>query len=161
MIPGDWANMTQAIWRSPLLPLKRQGDSSSARTRAGVGTGDRFKRDIIAYLKAYGAKKTGPLVQQLQNYDFKAVRAALVASVPSRQKPSEVNSEQSTLWGWPALKDLMGRVPIQKHSTDNSESGKSHIVTQVGFPSFSYFVMTMLKSSRFPQWPPLARQTNG
>ncbi|CAI7667403.1 unnamed protein product [Penicillium pancosmium] len=131
MIPGDWANMTQAVWRSPLLPLQRQGGPSSAPTQTGVGTGARFKRDILVYLRAYGPKKTGPLVQQLQSYDFNAVRAALVASVPSRQKPSELDSEKSTLWGWPALKDLMGRVPIRKQSADNSESGKSHIVTQV------------------------------
>ncbi|KAJ5599309.1 Tyrosyl-DNA phosphodiesterase [Penicillium hetheringtonii] len=133
MIPGDWTNMTQAVWQSPLLPLSKLGDPAASQTHTKIGAGARFKRDIIAYLKAYGPNKTGKLVQQLQRYDFSAVRAALVASVPSRQKVSELDSKRSTLWGWPALKDLMGQVPIhqQKMKTAESQNGRPHIVTQV------------------------------
>ncbi|KAI5293024.1 hypothetical protein KEM52_005884, partial [Ascosphaera acerosa] len=102
MIEGDWRNMTQAAWLSPMLPLRggagageerspaaRTPASSAASsprrpvsepTAAPLGTGERFKRDLLAYLRYYGAKKTGSLVAQLERYDFSAVRGALVAS---------------------------------------------------------------------------------
>ncbi|KAJ5112527.1 hypothetical protein N7532_000572 [Penicillium argentinense] len=132
MIPGDWAHMTQAAWRSPLLPLKKPGAPATPQKNSSIGSGARFKRDILAYLKAYGPKKTGPLVQQLENYDFGTIRAALVASVPSKQRFSSLDSEKSTIWGWPALKDLMGRVPIlQQIKYGKSQSTKPHIVTQI------------------------------
>ena len=96
MIPGDWANMTQAVWRSPLLPLSTRRDtvdpSDSDDSQQLPGSGSRFKRDLLAYLGEYGSKKTGPLVRQLRQYDFGAVRAALVASVPSKQKLSEADA---------------------------------------------------------------------
>ncbi|KAJ6030564.1 hypothetical protein N7460_010830 [Penicillium canescens] len=122
MIPMDWTNMTQAVWRSPLLP---QNPSSVPETDSPIGSGSRFKRDLLAYLKAYGPSKTGPLVQQLETYDFEAVRAALVASVPSKQHASDSNSEEGTLWGWLALKDLMSRIPIKNTNQDKKRAPKS------------------------------------
>ncbi|CAG8391130.1 unnamed protein product [Penicillium salamii] len=125
MIPGDWTNMTQAVWRSPLLPL--ESETSEAQTEPPRrGSGERFKRDLLAYLKAYGPAKTGALTKQLTKFDFRAIRAALVASVPSRQHASDSNSDEGTLWGWLALKDLMGHVP----TTENNEAS-SNIVIQI------------------------------
>ncbi|KAJ5569657.1 uncharacterized protein N7459_009087 [Penicillium hispanicum] len=133
MIHQDWANMTQAVWRSPLLPLQKAGASSS-QTHSAIGTGTRFKRDLLSYLKAYGAKKTGALVQQLNRYDFGEIRAALVASVPSKQKYNSLDSDKSTLWGWPALRDLISRVPIlqpEGEKGDSNQTKKPHIVIQI------------------------------
>ena len=127
MIPGDWTNMTQAVWRSPLLPLERKPSPEIQAEPARRGSGARFKRDILAYLKAYGPSKTGPLTKQLADFDFQAVRAALVASVPSRQHASDSNSDEETLWGWLALKDLTSNVLTSKH-----EHASPHIVVQVG-----------------------------
>ncbi|CAG8938821.1 unnamed protein product [Penicillium salamii] len=124
MIPGDWTNMTQAVWRSPLLPLESEKSETHAEPPRR-GSGARFKRDLLAYLKAYGPAKTGALTKQLSKFDFRAVRAALIASVPSRQHASDSNSDEGTLWGWLALKDLMGHVP----TTENDEA--SNIVIQV------------------------------
>lgn len=134
MIPGDWANMCQAVWRSPLLPLSTSAETtstkqSSSTATAAIGTGARFKRDLLAYLAAYGNGKTGQLVKQLEKFDFSAIRAALIASVPSKQKISNiVDSRRATLWGWPALKDIMRHVPIRR---DRKTAGKPHIVVQV------------------------------
>lgn len=129
MIPMDWANMCQAVWQSPLLPL----ESATPRMdeTPAFGTGARFKRDLLAYLEFYGQKRTGSLVKQLRKYDFSAVRAALIASVPSKQKLSGLDSNKNTLWGWPALHDTLKRIPI-----DNSveRQGKPHIVIQVWKP---------------------------
>jgi tyrosyl-DNA phosphodiesterase-1 len=131
MIPGDWTNMCQAVWRSPLLPLQRTGDRGGDLS---IGSGARFKRDLLAYLNEYGPKKTGPLVDQLKNYDFGAIRAALVASVPSKQKINNLDSQRRTLWGWPALKDIVRHIPIPQKS---SKRGTPHIVTQVWLPILS------------------------
>ncbi|RAK93006.1 phospholipase D/nuclease [Aspergillus costaricaensis CBS 115574] len=122
MIAGDWANMCQAVWRSPLLPLCSNGSGSESIATPGT----RFKRDLLSYLREYGPKKTGPLVAQLEKHDFGAVRAALVASVPSKQKIREsTDSTRKTLWGWLALRDVLRSVPI-----DRSED-RPHIVTQI------------------------------
>lgn len=121
MIPGDWANMCQAVWRSPLLPLQSTPAPKSPGT---YGTGTRFKRDLLAYLNAYGRARTGPLVKQLTQFDFQAVRAALIASVPSKKKVNAMNSEKETLWGWPVLRDVVRHVPLR-------HCGTSHIITQV------------------------------
>ncbi|KAL2872355.1 tyrosyl-DNA phosphodiesterase-domain-containing protein [Aspergillus lucknowensis] len=113
MIAGDWANMCQAVWRSPLIPLCTDGREESKST--AWGSGSRFKRDMLAYLKEYGVKKTGPLVEQLAKYDFSAVKAALIASVPSKQKiEGSSNGDGKTLWGWPALKDALRNVPLRE-----------------------------------------------
>ncbi|KAF3482938.1 tyrosyl-DNA phosphodiesterase 1 [Arthroderma uncinatum] len=125
MIPRDWGNMSQAVWRSPLLPLS----SSTTENACGdIGSGTRFKRDLLAYLDAYNNKKIGGLVSQLKRYDFSKVKAALIASVPSRQPVKKLDSRERTLWGWPALKDTIGSIPIASNS---NRKRKPHIVVQI------------------------------
>ncbi|KAL4778333.1 tyrosyl-DNA phosphodiesterase I [Aspergillus varians] len=126
MISGDWANMCQAVWRSPLLPLSANGREDHKSTVWGSGA--RFKRDLLVYLKAYGVKKMGSLVEQLAKYDFSAVRAAFIASVPSKQNVSaSSNGDGKTLWGWPALRDALRHIPLRESKNDTAP----HIVTQM------------------------------
>ncbi|KAL4931307.1 dolichyl-P-Glc:Glc(2)Man(9)GlcNAc(2)-PP-dolichol alpha-1,2- glucosyltransferase [Aspergillus undulatus] len=128
MIPGDWANMCQAVWRSPLLPLGPNTKGPEGERSTAWGSGARFKRDLLAYLKAYGIKKTGPLVEGLAKYDFSAVRAALIASVPSKENISaSSNGNGKTLWGWPALRDALQNVPLSERDSKTTP----HIVTQM------------------------------
>ena len=124
MLAGDWANMTQAIWRSPLLPLLSQKGQTE---NLSLGSGYRFKRDLLAYLEAYGQRKTGRLVDQLKKHDFSVVRAALVASVPSRQELNGLNSERETIWGWPALKEATSNIALKK----TESKSQPHIVVQI------------------------------
>ena len=135
MIPGDWANMCQAVWRSPLLPLQSTSTAPGPQKSPGgasvYGTGARFKRDLLAYLNAYGRQKTGSLVNQLARFDFQTVRAALIASVPSKKKLETMNSQKETLWGWPAVRDILQHVPARQHSKT------AHVVAQVDSPLFS------------------------
>lgn len=133
MIHGDWANMTQAVWRSPLLPLQKPGTPATSSMKPNFATGARFKRDLLSYLKAYGAKKTAPLVQELNRFDFDSVRAALVASTPSKQVSSNLDSDKATLWGWPALRDLMSRIPTQAKAKKGYQGAtiQPHITIQV------------------------------
>ncbi|KAL2793532.1 tyrosyl-DNA phosphodiesterase I [Aspergillus keveii] len=132
MIAGDWANMTQAVWRSPLLPLSSadssRGGSNVTPTPIPWGSGARFKRDILAYLKEYGVKKTGSLVEQLAKYDFGAVTAALIASVPSKLEignSGSSGSDERTIWGWPALRDALRHVPLRE------SDATPHIIAQM------------------------------
>ncbi|KAG9231406.1 tyrosyl-DNA phosphodiesterase I [Amylocarpus encephaloides] len=108
MIPFDWTNMTQAIWRSPLLPK----DLASSLSGNASGVGSKFKKDLLNYLKAYNRKRTicKSLIDELSQYDFSEVRAALVASVPGRQK---IETESATSWGWVGLRDALLSVPVQ------------------------------------------------
>jgi tyrosyl-DNA phosphodiesterase-1 len=98
------------------------------------GSGERFKRDLLAYLEFYGSKKTGPLVTQLKKHDFSSVRAALIASVPSREKCCTADSKKSTLWGWPALRDTIHQIPLN----DTDTAVEPHIVVQVCSCSVPY-----------------------
>jgi tyrosyl-DNA phosphodiesterase 1 len=110
MIPFDWTNMTQGLWRSPLLPLLN-GPSKPSQSSL-IGTGPKFKIDLINYLKAYDGRRTvcKSLTEQLLKYDFSEIRAALVASVPSKQS---LGNEIETLWGWPALKNALKSVLVR------------------------------------------------
>ncbi|KAJ9302156.1 hypothetical protein DTO271G3_1022 [Paecilomyces variotii] len=130
MIPGDWANMCQAVWRSPLLPLSNASKSAESAPST-VGSGARFKRDLLSYLGAYGSKKTGQLVKQLEKHDFGAVRAALIASVPSKQKVNDMDSKKAALWGWPALKDTLRNVPVLQEKSTPGSRKKPHIIIQI------------------------------
>lgn len=110
MIPFDWTNMTQGLWRSPVLPLIRDDSATSQSNQAGSGA--KFKTDFINYLKAYDTRRTvcKSLIEQLVKYDFSEIRASLVASVPGKQSLAD---EEETLWGWPGLKTALSSVPVR------------------------------------------------
>jgi tyrosyl-DNA phosphodiesterase-1 len=112
MIAFDWTNMTQAAWISPSLPeLPLDSPSLSAKSDA-VGSGAKFKTDLLDYLRAYDQKRTvcKSLVENLSKYDFSEIRAALVASVPGKQG---IETDCGTSWGWPGLKNVLSNVPVQ------------------------------------------------
>ncbi|KAK1965697.1 tyrosyl-DNA phosphodiesterase [Colletotrichum sublineola] len=123
MIAKDWTNMTNAVWQSPMLPLLPNNHVEDASTNDHpFGTGERFKHDLLSYLRAYNARRPtlGSLVDQLCHYDFSRVRAALIASVPGRHP---IHDTSQTAWGWPALKRALRSVPVQE--------GKSELVVQI------------------------------
>ncbi|KAF4126767.1 multidrug resistance protein, MATE family [Geosmithia morbida] len=124
MIPKDWTVMANAVWRSPWLPL-------SAQPMAGhlpcpddhpVGSGERFKADLLSYLAAYDRRRVicKPLADELRKYDFSAVRAAFVASVPGRHESHDMYQPS---WGWAALRRVLSAVPC--------EDGESEVVVQI------------------------------
>jgi tyrosyl-DNA phosphodiesterase-1 len=116
MIPADWTNMTQALWKSPLLPLLTGASRSDSNQVQGTndapfGSGLRFKFDFLNYLRAYNVQRrtmTLPLIEQLLKYDFSSIRGALVGHVPGKY-PVEGNR---TLFGWPAVKAILKTVTV-------------------------------------------------
>lgn len=122
MIAKDWTNMTNGVWQTPPLP-RLQTPQEPAETDMKVGSGPKFKADLLSYLRAYNNVRgvCRPLVDELQKYDFSAVRGTLIASVPGRH---DVNDDPSkTRWGWISIKQALRSVPVQE--------GNSEIVVQV------------------------------
>ena len=135
MIPKDWTNMTNAAWRSPLLPRlanSHPADNAPAlsASRQSIGSGKRFKHDLLQYLKAYGKKKTGALVEKLSKYSFDMVRGALIGSIPSKTRMHDPELSSSKLWGWLGLRDALREIyeeqgrPQNHLATSNPNSRK-------------------------------------
>jgi len=117
MIAQDWTNLTQAVWRSPLLPLSPTSHSSNEQTPAKpIGCGPRFKTDLLRYLKAYSGR-TKSLVDQLKQYNFDSIRAALIASAPSRAKIASAQPAEHTSLGWVGLKEIMSTILCQQNAS--------------------------------------------
>ncbi|KAJ9132487.1 Tyrosyl-DNA phosphodiesterase [Coniochaeta hoffmannii] len=123
MIHRDWTNMTQAVWRSPLLPLLRGNKSDEGDARATTGSGTKFKADLLSYLSVYESRRRRicqPIIDSLSKYDFSAVKGALIASVPGRHN---IWDDSPTRWGWKAVREALRAVPVQ--------DGPSEIVVQI------------------------------
>lgn len=88
--------MSQAIWRTPLLPLKEDAAPPSDSVPP-LGSGLRFKYDLLAYFHGYSRNGTATLahlVSQLQHYDFSAVRGALIGSLPGLQMHGQFEPQE-------------------------------------------------------------------
>ncbi len=133
MIPRDWGNMTQAMWRSDLLPLSpttsspASPDDSPVPTSYAIGTGERFKADLIQYVNAY-ERRLGSLSAEIAKYDFSSIHAAFVGSAPSRQKLSATNPGEHTSFGWVGLQEILSSIPV---SNSNSQDATPHVVIQI------------------------------
>jgi tyrosyl-DNA phosphodiesterase 1 len=126
MLAKDWTNMTQAVWRSGPLVLSKGNDGELAE----LGSGQRFKFDLLSYLKAY-KKPTAALVEMLRMVDFSHVRGALIASAPSHiDNQAASSTEKAHLWGYPQLREVISHI---KHKRTPNSLGKKreHLTMQV------------------------------
>lgn len=143
MIAKDWTNMTNGVWQSPPLP-RLQTEPSEIDTE--VGSGSKFKIDLLNYLRAYNDKRNvcRSLVDELEMYDFSAVRGALVASVPGRH---DVHDDPTrTRWGWTGVKHTLRSVPVQE--------GKSEVVVQISSIATLGGTDTWLQRTLFDSFSP-------
>ncbi|KAF2199197.1 phospholipase D/nuclease [Delitschia confertaspora ATCC 74209] len=141
MIPRDWQNMTQAMWRSPLLPLQSLIPASTKEREPAaypIGSGERFKVDLLYYLNAYG-NRLSDLTKQLVNYDFSSVRAALITSTPSRQKIKGRKPSHQTSFGWLGLGEVLSTIPI----SPGDSASPSNIVMQIS---------SIATLGQYPRW---------
>lgn len=127
MLAKDWTNMTQAVWRSGPLPRTAQSGGGGLDP---IGTGSRFKYDLMEYLKAY-RNPAKALVNQLRSYDFSSVSGALLASVPAKVNNVQLKSTpEQHLWGYPQLREAVRY--IKETQTSRVRKGeKRHLVAQV------------------------------
>lgn len=144
--------MTQAVWRSPLLPLS--SDSVPNPGPHAIGSGNRFQVDLLRYLSNY-EKRLRRLTEQLVLYDFSAVRAAFLGSAPSRQVASAAESTPQTSLGWLGLQQILSSI----HIPGSKDIGKlPHIVLQFSSiatlgaaPTWLSHLQTVLSRSRTPR----------
>ncbi|KAK1452538.1 tyrosyl-DNA phosphodiesterase [Colletotrichum melonis] len=118
MTSQDWNDTRNMIWCSPWLPRLVQpppGCQAYAEPAAAVGLA--FQADLMEYLRAYNecAGTLGTLPGRLGAYDFSAVRAALVASVPGRYR---VNGPRRGRWGLLGLAQQLCRVEVAPGDSD-------------------------------------------
>lgn len=127
--------MSQAIWRTPLLPFQTHEPGSSDPVPP-LGSGLRFKIDLLAYFRGYsrnGAATLSDLISQIKNYDFSTVRGALIGSLPGVQTPGQFDREEQDrvgLWGLPALKRILISIPTNSNPS-MKPTPQPHIITQV------------------------------
>lgn len=121
MIPKDWRNLTNGVWKSPILPLLEK-DVAVDTSKPPMGSGAKFKIDLLNYIRAYNSRKPllNTLLDKLGRFDFSEIRAALVASAPGLYHAGDKES----LWGWMALKEVLQHVPVTPGKT-------SEIIVQV------------------------------
>lgn len=128
--------MSQAIWKTPLLPLQKDPASSNL-PMPPLGSGARFKHDLLAYFRGYSRNGTAilrDLVSQLQDYEFSAVRGALIGSLPGLQMPVQFGVEEQDRigrWGLPALKRILSCIPTKPAPTSSEPNSQPQIVAQV------------------------------
>lgn len=119
MIPKDWTNMTNAVWMSPPLPLINHLENCGQSTSHPIGSGRRFKHDLLNYLRSYNARRniSQGLIEKLTKYDFSAVKGALIASVPGRHTVAE-DRNTITAWGWQALDQCLRNIDCRSGTSD-------------------------------------------
>ncbi|RPB09609.1 phospholipase D/nuclease [Morchella conica CCBAS932] len=128
MIEFDWTNMTQAVWRSPLLPLISIQNPLDVSVPKPRPIGESFKNDLLAYLRAYGKSRVGSLYDKLGKYSFNEVRAVFVASVPGKYQLNGRGAGER--WGWMGLKRALSNIPLSNNLHDK-DGDKGRIVLQV------------------------------
>lgn len=76
----DWEEKAEALWSSPIL--RRTTGERKARSLDQHRFGYKFQMDFLQYLGAYRKNSLCVLIEELSNFDFSAVRAIFVGSVP-------------------------------------------------------------------------------
>lgn len=134
LIPFDWGDMTQGVWKSPRL-----------RAKEGKNEEPEFKTDFIDYIKAYRKPKLTELAKFLSSIDFGPVKGVeFIGSVPGNYYPGKPNYRK---WGVlklhrhieqleKSLKDSPGDIIMQVSS-----------IATLGPPS-SYFEPILLAALR-------------
>lgn len=114
MIPRDWTNMSNGVWKSPFLPKTATAPYYHASPEEHpVGSGERFKIDLLNYLRSYDQRRPicKTLTDQLVHFDFSGIKAALVGSIPGKHDARDLSE---TSWGWAALKRCLQQVPCRQ-----------------------------------------------
>jgi tyrosyl-DNA phosphodiesterase-1 len=151
--------MTQGAWLSPMLPtlsanLPHVSGEFQINEHA-IGTGERFKADLLVYLQAYESRCVS-LRNELAHFDFSSIRGALVSSTPSRVELAKAKPKQFTAFGWVGLQQVLKAIPPRKtsqsepHASDNVILQVSSIATLGTNWEQDFF--DVLRTSRVSIW---------
>ncbi|XP_063727676.1 tyrosyl-DNA phosphodiesterase 1-like isoform X2 [Symsagittifera roscoffensis] len=116
MVPNDWAQKTQGVWTSPLLPplddQSSSAETTSSSTTINSESRNRFQHDLLDYLRAYKLNSLNSWIETVKSHDCSAVKVRLVGSVPGRFSGDSIQK-----WGHMRLRNLL-------------EQNKGHISTE-------------------------------
>ncbi|KAF7553847.1 hypothetical protein G7Z17_g3315 [Cylindrodendrum hubeiense] len=110
MISKDWTNMTNAVWKSPILPKTSEEVNATPLIDQPVGNGERFKSDLTNYLRSYDRRRiTYEIRRSLDGY---ASGASIHTKIQSSQQAKQLEYLRPILHHWandsPNGKDLAG-----------------------------------------------------
>ncbi|KAG5358044.1 Tyrosyl-DNA phosphodiesterase 1 [Yarrowia sp. B02] len=110
MIPHDWNNMCQGVWKSQRVKEKTEKGATST-----------FEKDIVAYLQEYKLEVTSKLIKFVQRFDWSQETARVVGSVPGTHADKK--------WGLTRVADLLDEHK-EEHRGDYEGAEKDTIVLQ-------------------------------
>lgn len=136
----DFGGLTQMCWRSERLYKEKPGQGSASIR------GNRFKRDLINYIKAYKKRPLNELCERLKQYDFLKVNVDLVASFPGDYRLGNVGDDDE-LYGYGKLYQVLKRNGCLLDNTD----AKKHyrVLSQVSSIAYPLTVKKTETSSVF------------
>ncbi|KAF5875700.1 putative tyrosyl-dna phosphodiesterase protein [Botrytis fragariae] len=116
-----------------------------------IGSGQKFKLDLLNYLRAYDTKRIicKPLVEQLLKYDFSEIKAALIGSVPGKQG-IEISPSQ-TAWGWAGLTNALKSVACYHDAQPEIAIQISSIASLGPTDKWLTHFLKALNTSKFPR----------
>jgi len=110
LVESDWNQKTQGVWMSPKF---RRLDESSANDDLAE---DRFKRDLLEYLDAYGTSdKLEIWKKEIKSHDMTEAKARIIASVPGRH-----TGMAKLKWGHLRLRSLLQQIGPDLSSVDGN-----------------------------------------
>ena len=112
--PCDWAQKTQGLWCSELLPRLSEGERFEDKSKT------RFQTDLIEYLEAYNCQSLKKWIAIVKRHDFSSVNVFLIASVPGRHKESKLNK-----FGHMKVRQI-----LKQHGLTEMSSGQWPIIAQ-------------------------------
>lgn len=145
LIPFDWENTTQYVWRSPWCHLK---------TIAQAAQSSLFEKDLVKYLAMYKSQASG-YAEKVALYDWSSIKAVLIGSTPGRFKDRQIHD-----WGHMRLRKILHECIRQGADTDLvvcqfSSIGSLGKTDKWLQDEFGTSLRTSMKSSFISRKPPI------
>lgn len=125
----DFGGLTQMVWRSGRL-------NKSSRPHASLVRGRRFQADITSYLRSYDNRTINELADSLGQYDYGSIDIELVASVPGRYSLAHIKDDDSEIFGYGKLRQILHRNNLLLDNSDGPE--RYSVLAQVTSIAYPY-----------------------
>lgn len=125
----DFGGLTQMVWRSGRL-------NKSSRPQANLVCGRRFEADMITYLRSYHNPTIDELANSLGQYDYGAINIEIVASVPGRYSLAHLSDDDSEIYGYGKLRQILQRNNLLLDNSDGLEM--YNVLAQVTSIAYPY-----------------------
>ncbi|KAK7418372.1 hypothetical protein QQX98_003992 [Neonectria punicea] len=146
MISRDWTNLTNAVWKSPLLPKISELDSAVPNTEYPVGSGERFKNQSLTRPKFKVVYPTPDEIRR--SLDGYASGASIHTNVQSSQQAKQLEYLRPIFYHWandsPNGKNLADDATIQD---GGRQRAAPHIKTYIRYNNRNTIDWALLTSA--------------